>query len=326
MPTRTFSIYRVPNSYVSTGADPTITFIDSMTITDDDGNLEATEGADPGTSQTMTVNGVAVDSYQFFYDDNITINGNVETVKTFQVVIGGNTFSFMMNDDDDEIAGVSVGDTATLNTYAGYTAIDYDDLPCFVRGTRIKTTNGLKRIEDLKVGDLVHTLDRGPQPIRWIGSAKLSVRDLIARPHLRPVVIPAQSFGKELPIKDLHLSPQHRCLLRGWPVEMSFGLPEVLAPAKSMVGRRGIHIDHSCREVSYFHLMFDHHEVIFSEGLPTESFLVGDTIRDGMDQDQLNEILELFPDLAFDRTGRKNEPSRPILRSFEVSVLDELVS
>ncbi|MBL9056263.1 MAG: Hint domain-containing protein, partial [Rhodobacteraceae bacterium] len=41
---------------------------------------------------------------------------------------------------------------------------------CFLRGTRITTPDGPRAIEDLAEGDLVTTLDHGPQPIRWIGS------------------------------------------------------------------------------------------------------------------------------------------------------------
>ena len=44
------------------------------------------------------------------------------------------------------------------------------DPVCFARGTRIETQDGIVLIEDLKVGDLVRTLDHGAQPIRWIGS------------------------------------------------------------------------------------------------------------------------------------------------------------
>ena len=45
------------------------------------------------------------------------------------------------------------------------------------------------KIEDLKVGDLVETLDDGLKAIKWIGSKKLSRIDLIFNPNMRPILI-----------------------------------------------------------------------------------------------------------------------------------------
>jgi Hint domain-containing protein len=324
--TRTFTIYEVPNSYVSTGGNTTISGSFTMTVNDDDGFLDATAGADSGTAQDITVDGGAIDSFRFYYDDNITIAGNTETIKTFQLTINGTTRSFVMNDDGSTIAGAGAGVGFSLNTYANYTALDYTDLPCFVRGTRIRTDKGQRSIETLKVGDLVGTLDHGLQPIRWIGSSALSMRDLLAQPQMRPIRIEADAFGQGLPSRELRVSPQHRCMLSGWEVELHFGMAQMLAPAKSLVGRNGVSKEQGFDGVEYFHIMFDSHEIIFSEGLPTESFLVGDTIRDNMDQAQLDEILALFPELAMDQSSKVCTPVRPILRSFEVAAIDELVA
>jgi Hint domain-containing protein len=324
--TRTFTIYEVPNSYVSNGGNPTISATFTMTVTDDDGFLDATAGADSGTAQGITVDGGGIDSFEFFYDDNISIAGNTETIKTFQLTINGTTRSFVMNDNASTIPGAGVGVGFSLNSYGNYTALDYNNLPCFVRGTRIDTPDGQKLIETLRLGDLVNTLDHGPQPIRWIGSSALTMRDLLAMPHMRPVRIGANSFGVGLPSRDLLVSPQHRCLLGGWQVELHFGMEQMLAPAKSLLGRKGVSRAQNIEGVEYFHLMFDSHEIVFSEGLPTESFLVGDTIRDNMDQAQLAEILALFPELALGQDAKTSTPARPVLRSFEVAAIDELVA
>ncbi len=190
----------------------------------------------------------------------------------------------------------------------------------------IATQAGSRPIEALEPGDLVHTIDNGLQPIRWIGSTTLLPRDLVASPHLRPIKIQASAFGDFLPARALTVSPQHRVLLGGWEVEINFGLEQVLAPAKSLVGRAGISVDTKCQQVVYYHIMFDQHEVVFSEGLPTESFLVGETIKDGMEQAQLDEILELFPELAKEDQSKATIPARPILKSFEVSVLSAPVA
>lgn len=326
MPTRTFTIYEVPNSYVSWGGSTTISSVHTFVITDDDGAMQATDALDTGTAQAIMIDGVPADSYQFYYNDTIIIGGASETVKTFQVVIGGVTHSYVMNDDGLTIPGAGAGVSFSLDTYSGYTAMNYADMPCFVRGTRIETTAGQRLIEDLQPGDMVRTADHGFQPVRWIGCNTLSLRDLIARPHLQPVRIPAHSFARDLPSRDLLVSPQHRIILKGWEIELNFGVDEAFAPAKALIGRKGIRVDRSLEAVEYFHLMFDRHEVIFSEDLATESFLVGDTIRDGMDQAQLKEILEIFPELIERANTKFTQPARPILRRFEISTLEDIAA
>lgn len=328
MPTRSFTIYEVANSYVSAGTSPTISATFTLQVSDDDGFLNATAADDSGASQTLTFDGGSgtVSSYEFFYNDTVTIAGGSETIKTFQLTIDGVTRSFVMNDTGGTIPGAGVGVPFTLDVYGNYTPIDYNDLPCFTRGTLIQTENGYKAVENLKAGDLIHTADHGLQPIRWIGSSVVTLRDLLALPHLRPVVIPADCFGPARPARDLKVSPQHRIVLTGWQVELQFGTNEAFAPAKSLIGRRGIHTDTDCREVEYYHFMLDQHEVVLSEGLATESFLVGETIRDNMDLAQLEEILELFPELADYDQSKAAIPARPVLKRFEVAALDQLVA
>ncbi len=54
------------------------------------------------------------------------------------------------------------------NTDIGLVTIN--SVPCFVAGTLIRTPDGDVPIESLRPGDLVLTLDDGPQPLRWVGS------------------------------------------------------------------------------------------------------------------------------------------------------------
>ena len=72
--------------------------------------------------------------------------------------------------------------------------------------------------------------------------------------------------------------------------------------------------------VTYWHIMFDQHEVIYSNGLPTESFCLGETIRDEMDVEARAEIEALFPDLAKVKDHPVTRPALPVLRSYEVAV------
>ncbi|NQW15225.1 MAG: Hint domain-containing protein [Rhodobacter sp.] len=243
MPTTTITIYEVSNSYVTNGSNTSISGVFQLTITDGDLTLQSSEGSDSGSSQVMTMDGSAVQRYRFYYDDTISINGGTETVKTFQLRINGVMRSFIMNDSGPTIPSATVGTTFNLLGYTNYTNVNYSQLLCFVRGTRILTSKGNRPVENLRIGDLVETKDHGMQPIRWAGKASLSIRDLIAQPHLRPVLIPASSFARNVPARDLYVSPQHRVMLSGWQVELNFGTDEVIAPAASMVGKNGIRID-----------------------------------------------------------------------------------
>jgi len=327
---RSFTIYEVSNSYVSLGTGPggvapTISATFTMSVSDDSSKLQA-DPASAGSGQILSVGGAQVDSFNFFYDDSITINGASASIKTFQLTINGTTRSFIMSDGTNSIPGAGVGTSFTLNSYASYTELKYKNVACFVRGTLIETKSGFVTVENLHTGDLVKTMDRSFQPIRWIGTTTLSLRDLLARPDLGPIVIPPDSFGPGLPNRRLRVSPQHRFLLSGWEVQLSFGIEQALAPATTLVGKNGIFKDEKCRGVDYVHFMFDQHEIVFSEGMASESFLVGDTIRDGMDQDQLQEILTLFPELENMESRVKVRPARPILRRFEVRTLSELAA
>ncbi len=331
MPNRTFNIYEVPNSYVNfgtgpNGGNPTISGVFKMNVVDNNGKLQATPGS-AGSGQVISLNGAPVDSYKFFYNDTISLNGSTTSVKTFQLTINGNTHSYIMNTSTNSLpAGIGAGSSYSLTTYNDYTPLKYQNVACFGKDTLIETKTGPRPVQDLAVGDLVRTMDHGYQAIRWIGGTRLSLRDLIRRPELRPVFVPANSLGTGLPARDLTVSPQHRLMLGGWEVQLNFALDQVLAPAVSLCGKSGIHVDQACTEVEYFHFMFDHHEVVFSEGLPSESFLVGDTIRDGMDQAQLEEILTLFPELATRKNREAITPARPILKTFEARTLGCLVA
>lgn len=330
MPTRSFTIYEVPNSYVfygtgPNGGSPTISGKFTMSVVDNNNQLQATPGG-AGAGQIISVNGAQVNNYQFFYNDNIAFNGSTVAVKTFQLTINGTTRSFIMNSSTNNIPGANVGSSYSLDNYKDYTNLKYKKVACFVRATLIETDRGPKLVEDLKLGDRVRTLDHGYQPICWIGTTALSLRNLLLRPDLRPVLIPAGSLGKGLPTRDLRVSPQHRVLLGGWEVQLNFGQDQVLAPAKALVGKRGICVDKEIRQVDYFHFMFDRHEVVFSEGLPSESFLVGDTIRDDMDMDQLDEILALFPELASRQSANPVLPARSLLKNFEARILEVLAA
>lgn len=190
--------------------------------------------------------------------------------------------------------------------------VTINSVPCFVAGTLIRTPRGEVPIETLRPGDLVQTLDDGPQPLRWIGS-----RTVPAAGPLAPICIRAGAFGNH---RKLLVSPQHRILMRDSLAELMFGTSEVLVAAKDLVN------DHSVRrvpggDVEYVHLLFDRHQIVLAEGLASESFLPGPQVLGDFPQETLDEITGLFPELCPETGTGYGPPARRSLRGYEARAL-----
>ncbi|MCJ8139543.1 Hint domain-containing protein [Falsirhodobacter halotolerans] len=183
---------------------------------------------------------------------------------------------------------------AVINVSVGTGTLEVTPV-CFVRGTMIMTEQGEVPIEDLKAGDMVLTMDHGFQPIRWIGSTRLSALDLIQRPNLRPIRIQKGAFGPNLPEADLSVSPQHRVLIRSKVADRIFATREVLVAAKQLLQLPGINVESQIIEVEYFHMMFSQHEVVYANGLLSESLYLGPVSMQALEPAAREEISALFP-------------------------------
>ena len=168
---------------------------------------------------------------------------------------------------------------------------------CFTPGAMVATDKGEVAVETLVPGDRVLTRDNGYQTIRWAGRRDLSHAELIVEPRFNPVCIAAGALGNGLPERDMMVSPQHRMLMTGARAEMLFGEHEVLVAAKHLVGMPGIE-QRVSKAVSYIHILFDQHEIVRADGAWSESFQPGEQTMDGLGNEQREEILALFPELA----------------------------
>ncbi|MFT4014151.1 MAG: Hint domain-containing protein [Paracoccus sp. (in: a-proteobacteria)] len=169
---------------------------------------------------------------------------------------------------------------------------------CFARGTLIKTPQGVSAIEGLRPGDLVLTRDNGAQVIRWIGAVQVGAATLAASPRLRPIRIRAGALGEGIPSADLVTSPQHRVLVRSRIARRMFGATEVLVAAKNLLALDGIEVAEDLTEIEYFHMLFDRHELVISNGAETESLFTGPEALKSVGLAARQEILALFPELA----------------------------
>ncbi|MEM7505362.1 MAG: Hint domain-containing protein [Pseudomonadota bacterium] len=197
--------------------------------------------------------------------------------------------------------------------------LPYLIIPCFTDGTLIRMADGTERpIEDLVVGDMVLTVDGAAREIRWIGARKLDAIDLALHHKWRPVCIHAGALGNET---DLHVSQLHRMLIRDWRAEVMFGQSEMLATARDLINGETIHICEGAKKVTYFHLLFDQHEIIFANGAPSESFHPGEVALDSLEEAMREEIFELFPMLRDNLTDGYGKLARPALRRYEAQLL-----
>ena len=240
------------------------------------------------------------------YIDGTTVN---ITAVVFQDSVG-NTYwapEFSANADQAAIDAKAIRSlTLTSPVYAdgvstGYnlTADRAESTPlCLCAGTMIRCPEGERLIEDLQVGDLVETLDNGAQPIRWIGKRTLSVQEIAAQEKLAPVMIAAGALGAGLPRRDLAVSRQHRICVGSRIAERMFGAQEVLIPAIKLTDMPGIYKEKGVQPVTYYHLLFDAHQVIFAEGAATESLFTGAQALLSVSEEARDEILALFPQIA----------------------------
>lgn len=168
---------------------------------------------------------------------------------------------------------------------------------CFAGDAMIDTPVGAVRADGLRVGDLVNTRDRGPQPVRWIDMRSYSAAELAANPNARPIRITAGALGRNIPEHDLLLSPQHRVLVRSAIAQQMFGTDEVLVAVKQLIAVDGIAIAGDVRTVTYVHFMFDRHEIVHANGADAESLFAGAQALAAVGKAAKAELFAIFPGL-----------------------------
>lgn len=170
---------------------------------------------------------------------------------------------------------------------------------CFTPGTLIDTEDGPRPVEDLSEGDRVLTRDNGPQEVLWTGTRRMSGARLHAMPELRPVRIFAHAFGEDRPETAFLVSPQHRLLLSGPEISDLFNTPEVLVAARDLAPHLA-QTDLAVREVTYVHLLLPRHEIVWANGLETESFHPASARLSTLDESDRARLLDGLPEAEHD--------------------------
>ena len=94
------------------------------------------------------------------------------------------------------------------------------------------------------------------------------------------------------------MSPQHRILVRSPVALRLFDSAEVLIPANKLLTLPGIDIAWDADGVEYFHFLFDDHQIVWSNGAPTESLFTGPEALKSVPPEARAEIATLFPQIV----------------------------
>ncbi|MGJ8605157.1 MAG: Hint domain-containing protein [Marivita sp.] len=207
----------------------------------------------------------------------------------------------ILNQSNDGVGGVDYSDNASFGSggivFSGAAAntnfynFENTGVVCFAQGTRILTNTGERTVESLQPGDRIVTRDNGVQTIQWIGQRHLDAPALAQRSTLRPVLLSPELTGGDAP---LIVSPQHGVLVH---LDGEETLVRAIHLAKIEGG--AARVMNGCRQVTYFHILFEDHQIVFANGAPSESFFPGGFALAAMTDAVRHEIFTLFPELQY---------------------------
>lgn len=276
-------------------------------------NMSANDRFSIDGGKPQTFDGTSVYHATVTYFDGTSANISAVVAQD----VDGNTYlvpEFSANADQAALEAGPIH-SITFNSLAGnrYSGMvssreDWDLVPCFTSGTLIRTRKGERPVETLRPGDWVETLDHGFQTVRWVGLRRVQAVGAFA-----PVLFKAGALGNT---RDLLVSQQHRMLIQSWRLELHTGQNEALAPAKHLINGHDIILKPS-GVVTYIHILFDQHELLWSEGCLSESFHPGAQSWNALEQSARQEILSLFPEISKQGTVAYGPPARPLLSAFE---------
>jgi hypothetical protein len=137
---------------------------------------------------------------------------------------------------------------------------------CFLKGTKLLTAEGERKIEDLAIDDLLPTMFGGLRPIQWIGRYSLKRSDP-SKPWVKnalPVRIARSALAPDVPHSDLYVTGGHSLLIDG-----------ALVPAELLINGSTITRDEAreYHRLEFFHVKLESHDVVYAEGAPAETLI-----------------------------------------------------
>lgn len=173
----------------------------------------------------------------------------------------------------------------------------------------VDTPIGQVPINALNCGDLVTTIDNGPQPIRWICERTVPTRGLF-----QPLRLRAPYFGLW---QDIFVAPEQRLVFENTEIEYLFGVESVLVEARHLANNVNvIREPASTDSIRLYQLLFDDHEIITVSGCKMESLYIGTMASNP-------GILKstLLAGMPATEIPTHKKIARPLLRSYEAMAL-----
>ena len=189
-------------------------------------------------------------------------SGVMTTLLSFNGTNGATPLSGLTADAAGNLFGTTYGGGASSLgtvfevTNSGYVA----PIPCFCRGTMIKTPSGEIAVEQLRAGDLVQTWAGLPRRIVWVGMGRTLVTPR-NRCDVTPVIVRASALDDGVPSRNLHVTRHHALLVR-----------DVLVPVEHLINGASILWDDRAQVVEYYHIELEVHDILVADGAPAESF------------------------------------------------------
>lgn len=230
-------------------------------------------GAGP-TSETVD------QSVWFDVDIQLEGGGTLSTSALIFQTPSGETFltEFASSLDNLDIQSITV--TGVNNSFFARMATNNsieNTVVCFGPGTEILTPEGPRDVKSFQPGDMVITLGGEAQPVTSIFRLISHTSEVGA-----PLCFEPDALGVGMPKRRLMLSGNHRVLCASRLVERMFGARQVLIPAKRFVNCALVSEDRSLERVEYHHLELPEHAIVFANGAPVESCLLGPVALSGI--------------------------------------------
>lgn len=216
------------------------------------------------------------------------------------------TFSPSVGDPDAFDGSVTLLDGSVV------TFSNIENIICFTPGTQIATPLGARAVETLRPGDLVLTLDDGAKPLRWVGNSTVPGQGDHAPIRIAPGLLHGATDA-------LTVSPQHRVLIDDWRAELLFGEQQVFVTARQMLDLAGV-TPVQTPAVTYIHLAFDRHQIIFANGAAAESLHAAEQGLDALCPAAREELFTCMPGLRNDLASH-GPTARRCLKAWEARAL-----
>lgn len=201
------------------------------------------------------------------------------------------------------------GTTETFSRLAPAIAVFEQAFSAFARGTLITTPDGPISVEDLLPGDVLQTIENGPQTLLWTGTMTIFPATIPGQSLCPgPVRIPADSFGPGRPANDIVLGPYARLLQHSGhgPERDAFFVPVADLVDESSAIRLS-----PVTPVQVYHLGLKRHNTLRAGGLYVESYHPGAGIET-LDEDMLSLFMTMFPHIRpSSGFGPLSHPQRP---------------